>query len=69
MTMTQQEFVEDEGGKCPSCKCPDIQFKDTDYHGDCHVDLYSCPDCEAQWSAVFTLARYEWIKQPESLED
>ena len=69
MAISQEEFVKNQAGICPNCQCSDIQFNETDYQGDCHVDGYTCPECRAQWSAVFTLSRYEWVQQPQSSED
>jgi hypothetical protein len=57
--MTQAEFVEAKGGKCPRCHSGDLDGQDFDQDGAVLKHKIYCNDCGATWSERWTLKGFE----------
>ena len=57
--MTENEYVEGRGLKCPVCRSSRVDAGGLDFDGD--IGSYSdvsCRDCNAYWTEYFTMTGY-----------
>ena len=57
--LSQDEFVKQSGGRCPNCRGGQIEGKGFDYDGGAVWQKVICSDCQAEWTEVYDLARYQ----------
>jgi predicted Zn-ribbon and HTH transcriptional regulator len=56
--MTQQEYVESKGTRCPKCRSDQIEGDSLEVDGtDCTQDIL-CRSCGFGWTDVYTLVGY-----------
>ena len=57
--MTENEYVEGRGLKCPLCRSPDVVCGRADFDGDINIcQDVSCRECDASWTDHFTMTGY-----------
>lgn len=56
--MTQEEYVEDEAGKCPVCKSNQIEGDQIDISGKTAYQPCGCNECGAAWMSEYVLTGY-----------
>lgn len=66
--MTQEEYVENEGGSCPACRSEEIQVE-VDFNQSnlrTLVQTGDCLTCGASWDQFYHLAGYSSLTQGET---
>lgn len=61
--MTNKEYVEDEGAKCPVCKSTQIEGDAIDISGKNAYQPCGCNDCGASWMSEYVLTGYAELEK------
>lgn len=65
VAMTNEDYVNCEGSKCPHCGSGNLEAYDPDADGPCKWNSVLCLDCRSTWVEYYNLARYENLEIPD----
>lgn len=60
--MTDAEFVNAAGARCPYCRGSNVEYGESTVNGDGIIMERCCVDCGEDWSDVYALAGYQGRK-------
>jgi hypothetical protein len=61
--MTQEQYIENEGRKCPKCRSEDITGDPIEVSGGQGWNDCYCNECKYRWQEQWTLIKY--VKEPQ----
>jgi len=65
MALTNKEYLETKGSKCPICSSTHIEASQVEFDGNTLAQEVQCLDCGAGWDDVYATA----LQGYENLED
>ncbi len=66
MAMTNKEYVDEQGQKCPSCRSERINSSYHSMGGAFLTNECYCRDCEASWFETYQLIEYENLQEVDN---
>jgi hypothetical protein len=69
-TLTDKQYLNSKGTKCPNCHSTDIDGQEVDIDGDVATQEIGCNECNASWIDTYVRTGYTNLVVPkESTEE
>lgn len=67
MSLTNEEYLESKGSKCPVCSSTELEAGQIEFDGSDLIQEVKCLKCDAEWDDVYstTLQGYDNLQESE----